>query len=43
MPASLASSLIELTKYTWEREKPMVLTGAMLDAASLSPAFGVSK
>jgi uncharacterized protein (DUF1800 family) len=43
MPASLANSLIELTKYTWEREKPMVLTGAMLDAASMSPAFGVSK
>ena len=37
MPASLANSLIELTKYTWEREKPMVLTGAMLDAASMSP------
>ena len=43
MPAVLAKSLIEAHKNTWQREQGLVLAAAMLDMASLSPAFGVSK
>ncbi len=43
MPAVLSKSLIEAHKNTWQREQGLVLAAAMLDMASLSPAFGVSK
>ena len=43
MPAVLAKSLIEANKNTWQREQGLVLAAAMLDMATLSPAFGVSK
>lgn len=43
MPAVVAKSLIEANKNTWQREQGLVLAAAMLDMATLSPAFGVSK
>lgn len=43
MPSVLAKSLIEANKNTWQREQGLVLAAAMLDMASLTPAFGVSK
>jgi hypothetical protein len=43
MPSVLAKSLIEANKNYWQREKALMLTASMLDMATLSPAFGVSK
>ena len=43
MPATLAKSLVDANKSYWNHDKPLELTGAMLDMASLSPAFGVIK
>lgn len=43
MPASLAKSLIEAHKTMWQREQGLKLAASMLDMASLTPAFGVSK
>jgi hypothetical protein len=35
--------LIDANKTYWKHDKPLDLTGVMLDMASLSPAFGVIK
>ena len=43
MPATIAKELIDGTRDYWERNKPMALTGAMLEMALVSSAFGVSK
>lgn len=43
MPATLAKSLMDAHKSYWNHDKPLELAGAMLDMASLSPAFGVIK
>lgn len=43
MPASISKSLIDANKSLWNREQGLRLTGAILDMASLTPAFGVSK
>jgi uncharacterized protein (DUF1800 family) len=43
MPAVLAKSLIEANKNYWQRDKALMLTASMLDMATLTPAFGVSK
>jgi uncharacterized protein (DUF1800 family) len=43
MPATLAKSLIEANGTNWLRERPFEMAGAMLDMATLTPAFGVSK
>jgi uncharacterized protein (DUF1800 family) len=43
MPAALSKSLIEANKNLWQREQGLKLAASMLDMASLSPAFGVSK
>ena len=43
MPASISKSLIDANKNLWSRDKGLCLTGAILDMASLTPAFGVSK
>jgi hypothetical protein len=43
MPAALSKSLIEAHKNLWQREQGLKLAASMLDMASLSPAFGVSK
>lgn len=43
MPATIAKELIDGTRDYWERNKPMALTGAMLEMALISSAFGVSK
>ena len=43
IPAVLAKSLIEANKNYWQRDKALMLTASMLDMATLTPAFGVSK
>lgn len=43
MPASISKSLIDANKNLWSRDKGLSLAGAILDMASLTPAFGVSK
>jgi uncharacterized protein (DUF1800 family) len=43
MPAPLAKSLKEANNSNWLHERPFELAGAMLDMATLTPAFGVSK
>lgn len=43
MPAALSKSLIEANKNLWQREQGLKLAASMLDMASLTPAFGVSK
>ena len=43
LPATVAKSLIDANKNLWEKTKGLKLTGAMLDMASVTPAFGVSK
>jgi uncharacterized protein (DUF1800 family) len=43
MPAALSKSLIEVNKNLWQREQGLKLAASMLDMASLTPAFGVSK
>ena len=43
MPAVVAKSLIEANKNMWQKEQAIAFTAAMLDLATLTPAFGVSK
>ena len=43
MPAALAKSLIESNKNLWQKDKGLILAATMLDMASLTSAFGVSK
>jgi len=43
IPAVVAKSLIEANKNYWQRDQVMMLTASMLDMATLTPAFGVSK
>jgi uncharacterized protein (DUF1800 family) len=43
MPASITKSLIDANKNLWNRDQGLRLTGSVLDMASLTPAFGVSK
>ena len=43
IPASVAKSIIDAHKTYYARTDAMSLTGAMLDMASLTPIFGVSK
>jgi len=43
MPASISKSLTDANKSLWNRDKGLSLAGAILDMASLTPAFGVSK
>lgn len=43
MPAAVAQGLIEAHKDFWHDNNMMRLTGAMLEMAMLTPAFGVSK
>ena len=43
IPASVAKSIIDAHKTYYHRTDAMSLTGAMLDMASLTPIFGVSK
>jgi uncharacterized protein (DUF1800 family) len=41
--ASISKSLIDANKSLWNRDQGLKLVGAILDMASLTPAFGVSK
>jgi len=43
LPASISKSLIDANKSYSNRNKGLALTGAILDMASLTPAYGVSK
>lgn len=43
LPATVSKSLIDAHKNYWDRNRGLALTGAILDMASLTPAFGVSK
>lgn len=43
LPAASAKTLIDGTKNTYNKDKGLTLTGAILDLASLMPAYGVSK
>ena len=43
LPASISKSLIDANKSLWNRDQGLKLAGAILDMASLTPAFGVSK
>lgn len=43
MPAAVAQGLLEAHKDFWHDNNMMRLTGAMLEMAMLTPAFGVSK
>jgi hypothetical protein len=43
MPAVVAKSLIEANKNLWQKDQAMAHAAAMLDMATLTPAFGVSK
>ena len=43
MPATIAKELTDGTRDLWDRNKPMALTGAMLEMALISSSFGVSK
>jgi uncharacterized protein (DUF1800 family) len=43
LSASISKSLIDANKTYWNREQGLALTGAILDMAAVTPAFGVSK
>lgn len=43
MPAAVAQGLVEAHRDFWHDNNMMRLTGAMLEMATLTPAFGVSK
>jgi len=43
IPAALAKSIIDANKSFYGHSNAMALTGAMLDMASITPIFGVSK
>jgi uncharacterized protein (DUF1800 family) len=43
MPAAVAQGLVEAHKNFWHNNNMMMLTGAMLEMAMLTPSFGVSK
>ena len=43
LPASIAKSLLDANKNFWNRNKGLALTGSILDMASITPAYGVSK
>jgi hypothetical protein len=43
MPAAVAQGLVEAHKNFWHNSNMMMLTGAMLEMAMLTPSFGVSK
>jgi len=43
MPASISKSMIDANKNLWDRGQGLKLVGAILDMASVTPAFGVSK
>ena len=43
LPASISKSLIDASKNYSNRNKGLALTGAILDMASITPAYGVSK
>ena len=43
LPATVSKSLIDAHKNYWDRNRGLALSGAILDMASLTPAFGVSK
>ena len=43
LPASITKSLIDANKNFWNRNKGLALTGSILDMASITPAYGVSK
>ena len=43
LPAPISKSLIDANKSLWNRDQGLKLAGAILDMASLTPAFGVSK
>ena len=42
MPATIAKELTDGTRDFWDRNKPMALTGAMLEMALISSSFGAS-
>jgi uncharacterized protein (DUF1800 family) len=43
LSASISKSLIDANKNYWNRGQGLALTGAILDMAAVTPAFGVSK
>ena len=43
LPASISKSLLDANKNFWNRNKGLALTGSILDMASITPAYGVSK
>jgi uncharacterized protein (DUF1800 family) len=43
LSATISKSLIDANKNYWNRAQGLALTGAILDMASVTPAFGVSK
>jgi uncharacterized protein (DUF1800 family) len=43
LPASVSKSLIDANKSLWNRDQGLKLVGSILDMASLTPVFGVSK
>jgi len=43
LSASISKSLIDANKNLWNKEKGLRLMGSILDMASVTPAFGVSK
>jgi hypothetical protein len=43
LPATSSKTLIDGTKNQFNRNKGLSLVGAILDMASLMPAYGVSK
>ena len=43
LSASISKSLIDANKNLWNRDQGLKLTGAILDMAAVTPAFGVSK
>ena len=43
LPASITKSLLDANKNFWNRNKGLALTGSILDMASITPAYGVSK
>jgi len=43
LSASVARSMIEANKNYWRKDNKLALTGAMLEMATITPAFGVIK
>lgn len=43
LSASISKSLIDANKNLWNRDQGLTLVGSILDMASVTPAFGVSK